>query len=155
MKVAQSCLTLCNHWNSPGQEYWIGYHFSSPGNLPNPEIEPMSPALQVGSLPAEPQMKAKNTGVGSLFLLQWIFLTQELNQGLLHCRCIFFFLPTEPSGELNYILLSYKKIKNEKKQSVPHQHQPIKLEFLNGSQAHLLLLLWQILFICLFGCVGS
>ena len=25
-----------------------------------------------------------NTGVGSLFLLQQIFLTQELNQGLLH-----------------------------------------------------------------------
>ena len=27
-----------------------------------------------------------NTGVGSLSLLQGIFLTQELNQGLLHCR---------------------------------------------------------------------
>ena len=30
--------------------------------------------------------KPKNTGVGSLFLLQWIFPTQEFNQGLLHCR---------------------------------------------------------------------
>ena len=37
------------------------------------------------SLPAEPQGKAKNTGVGSLSLLQWIFLTQELNWDLLHC----------------------------------------------------------------------
>ena len=27
----------------------------------------------------------QNTGVGSLSLLQWIFPTQELNQGLLHC----------------------------------------------------------------------
>ena len=27
-----------------------------------------------------------NTGVGSLFLLQGIFPTQELNWGLLHCR---------------------------------------------------------------------
>ena len=26
----------------------------------------------------------QNTGVGSLSLLQWIFLTQELNQGPLH-----------------------------------------------------------------------
>ena len=29
-------------------------------------------------------------GVGSLSLLQWIFLTQESNQGLLHCRCILY-----------------------------------------------------------------
>ena len=28
----------------------------------------------------------QNTGVGSLSFLQGIFLTQELNQGLLHCR---------------------------------------------------------------------
>ena len=55
-----------------------------PSNLPHPGIEPKSPALQVDSLPAEPQRKPKNTGVGSLSLLQWVFLTQELNQGLLH-----------------------------------------------------------------------
>ena len=36
------------------------------------------------SLPAEPQGKPKNTRVGSLFLLQWIFPTQESNRGLLH-----------------------------------------------------------------------
>ena len=30
---------------------------SSPGNLPNPEIEPRSPALQAGSLPSEPPGK--------------------------------------------------------------------------------------------------
>ena len=32
----------------------------------------------------------QNTGVGSLSLLQWIFPTQELNQGLLHCRQILY-----------------------------------------------------------------
>ena len=31
-----------------------------------------------------------NTGVGSLSLLQGIFLTQESNQGLLHCRQILY-----------------------------------------------------------------
>ena len=36
----------------------------------------------------EPPGKPKSTGVGSLSLLQGIFLTQELNQGLLHCRWI-------------------------------------------------------------------
>ena len=58
----------------------------SPGDLPNPEIEPRSPTLQVDSLPAETQGKAKNTGVGSLSLLQQIFLTQESNWGLWDCR---------------------------------------------------------------------
>ena len=43
------------------------------GDLPNPGIEPRSPALQADSLPAEPQGKPKNTGVGSLSLLQQIF----------------------------------------------------------------------------------
>ena len=67
-------------------EYWSQYPFPSPGDLLNPEIELQSPTLQVDSLPAEPQRKSKNTGVGSLPLLQGIFLTQELNRGLLHCR---------------------------------------------------------------------
>ena len=58
-------------------EYWSGQPFASPGDLPNPGIEPRSPALQVDSLPAEPQGNPKNTGVGSLSLLQGIFPTQE------------------------------------------------------------------------------
>ena len=32
----------------------------------------------------------QNTGVGSLSLLQWIFPTQESNQGLLYCRQILY-----------------------------------------------------------------
>ena len=87
MKVAQSCLTL---WNSPGQNTGVGSYSFTPGDLPNPGIEPRSPALQADSLPAEPQGKPKNIGVGSLSLLQQIFPTQELNQGLLHCRQILY-----------------------------------------------------------------
>ena len=60
----------------------------SPGDLPNPGIEHRPPALQAGSLPAEPLGKPKNTGVGSLSLLLQIFLTQEVNPSLLHCRRI-------------------------------------------------------------------
>ena len=48
--------------------------FPSPGDLPNPETESRSPTLQADSLLAEPQGKPKNTGVGSLSLLQWIKL---------------------------------------------------------------------------------
>ena len=45
-------------------ELWSGWPFPPPGDLPNPGIEPRSPALQADSLPAEPQGKPKNTGVG-------------------------------------------------------------------------------------------
>ena len=37
------------------QEYWSGLLFPSPGDLPDPEIEPGSPALQTDALPSEPQ----------------------------------------------------------------------------------------------------
>ena len=47
------------------------------------------------SLPAELQGKPKNTGVGSLLLLQQIFPTQESNQGLLCCRRILYQLSYE------------------------------------------------------------
>ena len=63
---------------------WVAIPFSR--YLPNPGIEPRSLTLQVDSLLAELQEKPKNTGVDSLSLLQGIFLTQELNRGLLHCR---------------------------------------------------------------------
>ena len=92
-KVAQLCLTLCNpmHFIVYGLLQarilgWVPVPFSR--DLPNAGIEPKSPALQEDSLPAEPQGMPKNTGVGSLSLLQRIFPTQELNRGLLHCRQI-------------------------------------------------------------------
>ena len=36
------------------QEYWIGLPFPSPGDLPNPGIESVSPALQTDTLPSKP-----------------------------------------------------------------------------------------------------
>ena len=39
------------------QEYWSGWRFSSPGDLPDPGMEPRSPALQADSSPSEPQGK--------------------------------------------------------------------------------------------------
>ena len=63
---------------------WVGIPFSRESS------QPRSPTLQADSLPAEPQVKSKNTGVYSLSLLQQIFPTQELNWGLLHCRWILY-----------------------------------------------------------------
>ena len=76
-------------------EYWSGQPFPSPGDLPNPGIEP-----RVESLLAEPQGKLKNTGVGSLSLLQQIFLTQEWYWGLLHCRQILYHLSHQGSSRI-------------------------------------------------------
>ena len=53
--------------------------------------------MQADSLPAEPQRKPKKSGVGSIPLLQGIFPTQELNQGLLHCRQILYQLSYQGS----------------------------------------------------------
>ena len=39
------------------QEYWSGLPFTSPGDLPDPGIEPGSPALQTDALPSEPPGK--------------------------------------------------------------------------------------------------
>ena len=35
------------------QEYWSGLPFPSPGDLPDPGMEPRSPALQADALPSE------------------------------------------------------------------------------------------------------
>ena len=87
---------LYSPWNSPGKNTEVG-SFSLPGDLCNPGVEPRSPTLQVDSLPAEPQGKPTNAGVGSLSLLQRIFPTQELNWGLLHCRQILYQLSYQGS----------------------------------------------------------
>ena len=39
----------------PRQEYWSGLSFPSPGDLSDPEIEPVSPALAGGFFTPEPQ----------------------------------------------------------------------------------------------------
>ena len=59
------------------------------------------------SLPVEPQGKPKNTGVGSLSLLWWIFLTQELNWGLLHFRRILYQLSYKGSPITSLTLIKW------------------------------------------------
>ena len=113
---------LYSPWNSLGQNARVGSLPFLQG-IPNPGIEPRSPTLQVDSSPAEPQRKPKNTAVSSLFLLQRIFPTQELNQGLLHCRQIL--LPTELSGKPSTLMgiwqiseCCQENLANERKETV-------------------------------------
>ena len=60
------------------QEYWSGLLFPSPGDLPDPGIEPGSPTLQADSLPSEPPGKPK--------LYYRVFLNVEINLNLIGLR---------------------------------------------------------------------
>ena len=63
VKVTQSCPTLATPWTVAHQvplsmefsrqEYWSGLLFPSPGDLSDPRIKSMFPALQADSLPTE------------------------------------------------------------------------------------------------------
>ena len=80
-------------------EYWRRYPFPSPGDLPNPGIEPRSPNLQADTLPAEPQGKPKNAGMGSLSFLQQI-LQPRIELGSPALQVAFY--------QLTYQVLLYK-----------------------------------------------
>ena len=54
---------------SSEQEYWSGLPFPSPGDLPDPGIEPGSPSLQAEALPSEPP----NIGFLLIFKIVFIF----------------------------------------------------------------------------------
>ena len=68
--VVQSCLTLCDpmDYSLPGSSvhgifhprFWSRLPFPSPGDFPDPGIEPRSPALQTDALPSEPPGKPRH-----------------------------------------------------------------------------------------------
>ena len=74
---------------------WVAFSFSRGSSQPRNRTHVST--LQADSLPAEPQGEPNNIGVGSLSLLQWIFLTQESKQGFLYCRWILYQLSHQGS----------------------------------------------------------
>ena len=76
-------------------------------DLPNLGIESRSPTLQADSFPCEPPGKPKNTGVGSLSLLQGIFPTQGSNQGLPHYRQILYQLSHQGSPWASLVIFQH------------------------------------------------
>ena len=77
--VTQSCLPLCDpidysppgssvHGISPRQEYWSGLPSPPPGDLPNPGMEPRSPALQADSLLSGPPGKSRLMAVEPILM---------------------------------------------------------------------------------------
>ena len=102
--VAQSCLTLCNPMDcSPPG-------FSVHGDFPS-----------------------KNTGVGSLSLLQGIFLTQGSNPDLPHCRRILYQLSHQ--GSLKSLLpLKISLVQPTRKKKKLLDHHPSTLLTMNSSK---------------------
>ena len=84
---------------------WVAFPFSKGSSQPRDQIQVS--CIVGDSLPAEPQGKPKNTGMGSLSFLQEGFLSQELNWGLLHCRWILYQLSYQGSPD-NVITLERK-----------------------------------------------
>ena len=70
------------------------YSESPPGGLMKwsecESLSVISDSLQPHGLYRPWNSPGQDTGVGSLYLFQWIFPTQELNWGLLHCRWILY-----------------------------------------------------------------
>ena len=115
VKVTQLGPTLCNPMDYTVHGIlqarileWVAIPFSRGSSQLG--IEPKSPTLQSGSLSAEPPGKSKNTGVGSLSLLQRIFPTQESNEPgspALQADSLPAELPRKP-----YMLYMYSKIRD-------------------------------------------
>ena len=108
VKVAQSCLTLRDLKDHTFHrilqariQEWVAFPFSRGSS------QPSSLALQADSLPAEPQRKPKNTGVGGLTLLQRISPTQDSEQVLLHCRQIYQLSYQGDSSKYTISILAY------------------------------------------------
>ena len=101
VKVTQSSLTLCDPMNYTVHRIlqarileWVGFPFFRGSSQPRDQTQ--ISYVAGGFFTSWATGKPKNTGVGSLSLLQWIFSTQESSWGLLHCRQII--------NQLSYIL---------------------------------------------------
>ena len=90
-KVTQSCLTLYHPMDSTVHGIlqqarileWVAFPFSKGSSQPRDQT-------QVSCTTRWARGKPRNTEVGSLSLLQEIFLNQESNRGLPHYRCILY-----------------------------------------------------------------
>ena len=102
VKVTQSCPTLCSPMDYTVDGIlqarileWVAFSFSRGSSQPRDRTQVSN--FAGGFFTSWATRKPKNTGVGSLSLLQWIFPIQESNQGLLYCRRILYQLGYEGS----------------------------------------------------------
>ena len=109
--VAQPCPTLCDPIDCIAHQAtlsmgilqarilgWVAMHSSRGSSKPSDQTQVSHVAGD--SLLSQPLEKLKNTGVGSLSLLQGNLLTQESNWCLLHCRWILYQLSYQGSPRI-------------------------------------------------------
>ena len=115
------------------QEYWSGLPFPSPGDLPNPGIEPRSPALQADALTSEPLGKPPECSNYSTIALishaSKVMLKILLSRFQQYVNC-----------ELPYVQPGFRKGRGTKRSNCQHplDHQKSK----RVPEKHLLLLYW-------------
>ena len=129
VKVAHSCLTLCDPMDCIVHGILqarileqVAFPFSRGSSQPRDRTQV---SHIVDSLTAEPQGKPKNTGMGSLSLLQWIFPTQESNRGLLCCRQILYQLSYEGSPCFSKQGIKLNKDSEVRGSKAERQHQGV------------------------------
>ena len=121
MLVGQSCRLLATPWTAihqvplsmrfSRQGSWSGLPFPSPGDLPNPGIEPRSSTLQANSLPTELQGKPIITYNMSFYVLN---IYHMLTQSYVHkcesekASCLTSYLRHTAARPVNYIVTSQK-----------------------------------------------
>ena len=117
-RVTQSCPTLCDPTDYTLHGVlqarileWVAIPFSRGSSQPRDRTQVSH--IAGGFFTSRATGKPKNTGKGSLSLLQGIFPIQESNQGLLHCRQILYQLSYEGSPKivtvLDYCFCSYER----------------------------------------------
>ena len=99
VKVTQSGPTLCDSMDCIVHGIfqarileWVAFSFSRGSSQPSDQPRDQTQVSRIAGrfFTSWATGKPKNTGVGSLSHLQWSFLTQESNWGLLHCRWILY-----------------------------------------------------------------
>ena len=78
------------------QEYWSGLPFPSPGDLPDPGIEPGSSTSQADALPSEPPGKPYMSALEHVYLglppIFWLGCLSFLHWVIMNCLCSLDFL---------------------------------------------------------------
>ena len=82
MKSLSRVQLFVTPWTSPSmgfsrRKYWSGLPFHSPGDLPDPEIEPRSPALQADALTSEPPGKPYDLLIRNIMIISILLLLHK------------------------------------------------------------------------------
>ena len=112
MKLTQSCPALCDPIDYTVHGIlqarileWVAFPFSSGSSQPRDQAQVSCTAG--GFFTSRATREAQEYWSGYLSLLQGIFLTQESNQGLLHCRWILYQLSYEGSPNEHKLDIKY------------------------------------------------